>query len=179
MGDDDILISDVGAHKIWVARNYPAYTPGSVIISNGFCSMGIALPGAISAKRLFPDRRVVGLAGDAGFLMNIQEMATAVQYKIPATFLVWEDSSFGLIKWKQESTFGRTSHVDFKNPDFVKLAESFGARGIRVDATASLIPAMEEAFANDKSPTVVVVPVDYSENLKLTNRLGDLTGSNH
>ncbi len=174
MRDDDILISDVGAHKMWVARNYPAYQPNTCIISNGFCSMGIALPGAIAAKRLHPEKHIVGLCGDGGFLMNVQELATAVQYKIPAVFLVWEDNEYGLITWKQEAQFGAHSHTAFLNPDLVKLAESFGCRAARVEAAQDFVPILQAALADASRPSVVVVPVDYSENLKLTKRLGEI-----
>ena len=175
MRPEDILISDVGAHKMWVARHYLTYEPNTCIISNGFCSMGIALPGAISAKMIYPDKNVVGLCGDGGFLMNVQELATAVQYKIPVIFLVWVDGGYGLIKWKQDRQFGKSSHTQFKNPDLAALAESFGCKGINVRAASEFVPAMIEAFANTKSPTVVVLPVDYDENIKLTQKLGDLT----
>ena len=174
MGDEDILISDVGAHKMWIARHYLTYQPNTCIISNGFCSMGIALPGAVAAKMLHPERRVVGLCGDGGFLMNLQELATAVQYKAPSVTLVWEDGGYGLIEWKQETQFGKHSHVHFKNPDLTAVAESFGARAIRVESAKHFAKAMEEAFAETERPSVVVVPVDYSENLKLTKRLGQL-----
>ena len=174
LGDDDILISDVGAHKMWVARNYMTRTPNTAIISNGFCSMGIALPGAIGAKLAMPHRKVVGLTGDGGFMMNLQELGTAVQYEIPAVFLVWEDGRYGLIEWKQLNQFGKTSHVEFTNPDFVSLAESFGARGIRVESADGFKAAMEEALEETARPSVVVVPVDYTENRRLTDRLGRL-----
>ncbi|MCP4605710.1 MAG: acetolactate synthase large subunit [Proteobacteria bacterium] len=174
MGDNDILISDVGAHKMWVARHYPTYTPNSCIISNGFCSMGIALPGAIAAKMVYPERRVVALSGDGGFLMNVQEIATAVQYKVPAVTLVWEDGGYGLIKWKQVNNFGKYSHVDFTNPDLVALADSFGAKAIRVESSDHFTEAINQAFAQTDRPSVVVVPVDYDENLKLSARLGRL-----
>jgi len=117
LGEEDILISDVGAHKMWVARHYAAFRPNTCLISNGFCSMGIALPGAIAAKMTLPERRVVGLCGDGGFLMNLQDLATAVQYEVPAVIVVWEDGGYGLIEWKQQNRFGRTSHVRFTNPD--------------------------------------------------------------
>lgn len=171
---EDILISDVGAHKMWVARHYPVYQPGSCIISNGFCSMGIAVPGAISAKRTFPGRRVVGLVGDGGFLMNVQELATAVQYRIPATILVWEDGAYGLIAWKQQARYGKTSHVEFANPDLVRVSEAFGCHGIRVGSAAELTPALESAFDETDRPSVIVVDVDYTENMKLTQHLGEL-----
>lgn len=174
MDDDDILISDVGAHKIWVARHYLTYKPNTCIISNGFCSMAIALPGAITAKMLNPDKHVVGLMGDGGFMMNVQELATAVERKIAPVYLVWEDETFGLIKWKQENTYRKSSHTNFKNPDIARLSKSFGTEAYRVNSAKDFIPAMQKAFKITDRPTVVVVRVDDSENRKLTDRLGKL-----
>ena len=174
MGDDDILISDVGAHKMWVARQYPAYEPGTCIISNGFCSMSGSVPGAMAAKRVYPDRNIVALCGDGGFMMNVQDLITAVRYELPITVLLWVDDQFGLIKWKQETTFGKHSHIDLVNPDFVKLAEAFGWQPIDIKAADQLIPAMEQAFKEKSKPTLVIVPVDYDENMKLTKRLGEI-----
>ncbi|MCP4247066.1 MAG: acetolactate synthase large subunit, partial [bacterium] len=122
MGPADILISDVGAHKMWIARMYPALEPNTCIISNGFASMGIALPGAIGAKLLYPDRRILAVCGDAGFLMNCQELETAVRAEAAVVVLIFRDDSYGLIKWKQQVKFRRASHVDFGNPDFAMLA---------------------------------------------------------
>ncbi len=168
-----ITISDVGAHKIWMARMFRAERPNTCIISNGFAAMGIALPGAIAAKLAFPERTAVAVAGDAGFLMNSQEIETALRIGTPIVILVWNDGGYGLIAWHQLRRFGRTSHVEFGNPDFVKFAESFGAKGYRVEAAHELAPILQRAIADD---TVVVVdcPVDYSENMKLTERLGNL-----
>lgn len=174
LGEDDILISDVGAHKMWVARNYLTYNPNTAIISNGFCSMGIAVPGAVGAKLAAPNRKVVGLTGDGGFMMNMQELSTAVQYEIPAVILILEDGGYGLIEWKQKNLYGKTSHVRFPNPDFVALAESFGAAALRVSSANELNPALKQALAETKRPSVVVVKVDYSENVRLTERLGKL-----
>jgi acetolactate synthase I/II/III large subunit len=174
LGREDILISDVGAHKMWVARNYLTYAPNTAIISNGFCSMGVAVPGAIGAKLAVPNRHIVALTGDGGFMMNLQELGTAVQYKIPVVFLIWEDGRYGLIEWKQLNQFGKTSHVQFNNPDFVALAESFGAKAIRVTSADEFKPAMIRALAKTDVPSVVVVPVDYAENRRLTDRLGRL-----
>lgn len=136
--------------------------------------MGIAVPGAISAKRTLPDCNVVGLVGDGGFLMNVQELATAAQYRVPTTILIWEDGGYGLIRWKQQAQFGKSSHVEFENPDLVALAEAFGCLAIRVGAADELVPALKEAFAETERPTVIIVPVDYAENMKLTERLGEL-----
>ncbi len=173
MGKQDILISDVGAHKMWIARMYPCTEPNTCLISNGFASMGIALPGSIGAKLLYPDRKVLSINGDAGFLMNVQELETAVRCQTPVVAMIWRDESYGLIKWKQMNQYGRTSHVDFGNPDFVALAESFGCAGIRIESAAELKPALEQAFAS-KRPVVIDCPVDYNENLKLTEKLGKL-----
>ncbi len=174
MGDSDILISDVGAHKIWVARHYPAYEPNTCIISNGFCSMGMALPGAVAAKMVCPERNVLAVCGDGGFLMNVQELATAVMYKVPVVAMVWVDGGYGLIEWKEQNQFGRSAFNRFENPDFAALAKSFGARGFNVEAADELKPALREAFAEREKPTVIAVPVDYRENLKLTAALGTI-----
>jgi acetolactate synthase-1/2/3 large subunit len=173
LGREDIIISDVGAHKMWIARMYEALSPNSCIISNGFASMGIALPGAIAAKLAKPDQVAVAVTGDAGFLMNVQEIETAVRLNIPIIVLIWNDGNYGLIKWKQENQFGRESNIAFTNPDFVKLAESFGAKGYRVEHTDDLLPTLQQAI---KDNTVVLIdcPVDYSENLKLTQELGEM-----
>ena len=170
---DDIVISDVGAHKMWMARMYQAEKPNTCIISNGFASMGIAVPGAIAAKHAFPNRTSVAVTGDAGFLMNSQEIETAIRIGTPIIILIWNDSSYGLIKWKQEAQFGRPSNVDFKNPDFVKYAESFGAKGYRVESTEDLAPTIKQAIEDD-CVVIIDCPVDYSENMKLTAKLGEL-----
>lgn len=173
LGDEDILISDVGAHKMWIARMYQAMAPNTCIISNGFASMGIGLPGVIAAKRTYPEKTALTITGDAGFLMNAQELETAVRMKVPIVVLIWTDSAYGLIEWKQMAKFGRPSHIKFHNPDLVKFAESFGAKGYRVQASGELIPILKEAMAS-KSVAVIDCPVDYRENIKLTERLGDL-----
>ena len=152
---------------------YTCELPNTCIISNGFASMGIAVPGAIAAKLLHPDRSVVAVTGDAGFLMNSQEIETAVRINTPIVILIWNDSGYGLIEWKQMAQFGRKSHVDFTNPDFVKYAESFGARGYRVKSTDELMPILLDALASDQV-CVIDCPVDYSENLKLTEKLGEM-----
>jgi acetolactate synthase-1/2/3 large subunit len=173
LAPEDILISDVGAHKLWIARLYQALAPNTVIISNGYAAMGIALPGALAAKLIHPERRVLAVSGDGGFLMNCQELETAVRFDLPVVVLIFRDGGYGVIRWKQMSRYGRESGVVFGNPDFVKLAESFGCRGLRVEAADELIPALEEAFRG-RGPCVVDVPVDYRENLKLTERMGHL-----
>ncbi|MDO8700565.1 MAG: thiamine pyrophosphate-dependent enzyme, partial [Deltaproteobacteria bacterium] len=171
LGDNDILISDVGAHKIWIARMYPCAGPSTCIISNGFASMGIALPGAIGAKLLYPDRRVLAACGDGGFLMTVQELETAVRAGTRFVSLIFEDSGYGVIKWNQLKRYGRPAFVDFGNPDFAALAQSFGCRGYKVTAAQELVPILQEAF-RQRVPAVVACPVDYGENLRLTEKLG-------
>ena len=170
MGKKDILVSDVGAHKMWIARHYDCYEPNTCLISNGFASMGFAIPGAFAAKLLYPERRVLAVCGDGGFLMNSQELETAVREHVPFVTLIWEDQSYGLIKWKEQEQFGDSCYVDFTNPDFRALAEAMHCRGYRVEKAEDLIPVLEQAFAQDV-PSVVVVAVDYSENMKLSRRL--------
>jgi acetolactate synthase-1/2/3 large subunit len=173
LNPEDIVISDVGAHKMWMARLYQEEHPNTCIISNGFASMGIAVPGAISAKLHFPERTAVAVTGDAGFMMNSQEIETAMRIGTAIVILIWTDSKYGLIRWHQMKTYGRPSYIDFNNPDFVKYAESFGAKGYRVEAAENLLPTLKRAIKDD---TVVIIdcPVDYSENMKLTEKLGGL-----
>ncbi|MHB0960563.1 MAG: acetolactate synthase large subunit [Pirellulaceae bacterium] len=173
MGEDDIVISDVGAHKLWLARLYPCYRPRTCIISNGFASMGIAVPSAVAAKLLYPQRRVVAATGDGGFLMNSQELETAIRLGTHFVVLILNDQTFGMIKWKQINEFGRSAFIDFHNPDFVQYAESFGARGYRIGAADELASVLAEALAADKV-AVIDCPVDFTENLKLTEKLGQL-----
>ena len=173
LADDDIAICDVGAHKMWMARMYRAQRPNTCIISNGFASMGIAVPGAIAAKLAYPERKVVAVTGDAGFMMNSQEIETALRMKTPFVVLIWNDAEYGLITWHQLRHFGRPSHIAFNNPDFVKYAESFGAKGYRVERTADLLPTLKRALADD-TVAIIDCPVDYGENMKLTERLKNL-----
>jgi acetolactate synthase-1/2/3 large subunit len=170
---EDIVISDVGAHKLWVARMYQTEAPNTCIISNGFASMGIGVPGAIAAKLVHPEKTVVTVTGDAGFMMNSQEMETALRIGTPIVVLIWNDSEYGLIRWHQLRRFGRPSHIDFKNPDFVKYAESFGAKGYRIESTDALVPTLRRAI-EDQTVVVIDCPVDYEENMKLTEKLGHL-----
>ncbi len=169
----DIVISDVGAHKMWLARMFRSEHPNTCLISNGFASMGIALPGAIAAKLACPERTVVAATGDGGFLMNVQELETARRLGLAIIVLVWNDGGYGLIEWKQMAQFGRPAFARFGNPDFVQLAESFGARGWRIEPGVSLQEVLREAIASEEV-CVIDVPVDYSENLRLTARLGEM-----
>jgi acetolactate synthase-1/2/3 large subunit len=170
LGPEDIAISDVGAHKMWMSRMYRAERPNTCIISNGFAAMGIAVPGAIAAKLAYPDKKVIAVTGDAGFMMNSQEIETAMRMNTPIVVLIWNDSEYGLITWHQLRHFGRPAYIDFKNPDFVKYAESFGAKGYRVERTEDLVPTMKKALA-DNTVVVIDCPVDYRENMKLTEKL--------
>ncbi len=170
---EDTVICDVGAHKMWMARMFRCEYPNTCIISNGFASMGIAVPGAIAAKLAYPDRKVVAVTGDAGFLMNSQEIETAMRLGLSLVVLIWNDNGYGLIKWKQLNQFGRASHVDFTNPDFIKYAESFGAKGYRIERVADLLPTLQQALA-DNTVSIIDCPVDYGENLKLTAKLGEM-----
>lgn len=170
---EDIVVCDVGAHKMWMARMFRCEYPNTCIISNGFASMGIAVPGAIAAKMVYPERVVVAVTGDAGFLMNSQEIETAMRLNISIVILIWNDNGYGLIEWKQINQFNRTSHVKFTNPDLVMYAESFGACGFRVERTEDLMPILRKAIESDKL-CIIDCPVDYRENIKLTEKLGNL-----
>ena len=171
LGKEDILVSDVGAHKMWIARHYNCYEPNTCLISNGFASMGFAVPGAFAAKMLNMDKRVLAVTGDGGFLMNSQELETAVRENIPFVTLIWEDSHYGLIKWKQEEQYqGDSCYVSFSNPDFKALAEAMHCKGYRVQSAQELIPTLEDAF-RQSIPSVITVEVDYSENMKLSEHL--------
>ncbi len=174
LGPQDILLSDVGAHKMWIARHFHCHEPNTCLIPNGFCSMGFALPGAIAASLVHPDRRILGIAGDAGFLMNVQEMETARRLDSNIVMLVWEDHEYGLIAWKQETQFGHHTDLAFGNPDWLQLAEAFGWRGQRVENSRDFAGVLQRAL-DEPGPSLVVAPVDYRENLLLTERLGELT----
>ncbi len=173
LAPEDIVISDVGAHKMWIGRMFQAETPNSCIISNGFAAMGIALPGAIAAKLAYPDRKAVAVCGDAGFMMNNQEIDTALRLGLDIVILIFNDSKYGLIEWHQLRHFDRATGISFRNPDFVMLAESFGAKGYRVSSAEDFIPTMQKALG-DGTVSIVDCPVDYAENMKLTGKLNTL-----
>jgi len=170
---EDIAISDVGAHKMWMSRMFRCEHPNTCIISNGFASMGIAVPGAIAAKLVYPDKKIVAVTGDAGFMMNSQEIETAMRLGTAIVILIWSDNAYGLIEWKQMNQFNRVSNISFSNPDFVKYAESFGAKGYRIENGEDLLPTLKKALA-DNTVSIIDCPVDYSENLKLTSKLGEM-----
>lgn len=173
LGPNDIVISDVGAHKIWLARLWPTYEPNTLVISNGLAAMGIAVPGALAAGLVAPDRRVVAVCGDGGFLMNVQELETMVRAGVRATIMVWRDGRYGLIDWKQRNEFGRPFGVDFGNPDLVALADAFGARGFRPATADELRPVIRTAL-DHPGVSLVDVAIDPAENMRLTERLGAL-----
>ena len=174
MGPHDILLSDVGAHKMWIARHYQCHEPNTCLIPNGFCSMGFALPGAIAANIVHPDRRILAIAGDAGFLMNVQEMETAVRIGSNIAVMVWEDNEYGLIAWKQDGHFGHHTNLSFGNPDWELLAQAFGWNGHYVKNAADLAGTLETALT-ESGPSLVVIPIDYRENPLLTKKLGEIT----
>ena len=174
MGPDDILLSDVGEHKMWISRYYQCDEANTCLISNGFCTMGFAFPGSIGAKMAFPDRRVLSISGDAGFMINAQDIETAARLGINVVAIVWLDGEYGLIKWKQQNSFdGKHSNLAFNNPDFELFAKAFGVWGKTLKSVDELKPALEEAF-NQKGPALIAIPVDYAENRKMTKRLGEL-----
>lgn len=164
LDDQDILISDVGAHKLWIAKIYDTYHPNTCLISNGFASMGFALPGAIAAQLAFPERKVVAMCGDGGFLMNVQELETAVRLRLPIIVVIWCDREFGVISLKQIEEFGRKAFTEFNNPDFVKLASSFGATGYAAKSVNEFSELLKQARMSKDIPVIISVDVDYSRN---------------
>jgi acetolactate synthase I/II/III large subunit len=174
LGPQDMLISDVGLHKLWIARMFPAHEPNTVLIANGLAGMGIALPSAIAAKLVHPERRVVTVNGDGGFLMNCQELETAVRLRTPVVNVIWENAQFGSIVWKQDKKFGRHFGVDFTNPDFVKLADSFGCPAWRCESVGDFARHLDHALTLDV-PSLIVVPIDYSMDVAISEELGTET----
>jgi acetolactate synthase-1/2/3 large subunit len=167
--ENDIVISDVGAHKLWIAKIYNTYIPNTCLITNGFCSMGFALPGAIAAQLVRPNQKVVVMCGDGGFLMNVQELETAVRLQLPIIVIIWCDSDYGMISLKQIHEFGRSAFTRFNNPDFVKLAQSFGAIGYYVKSTEEFPKILEKAKESTSVPIIIAIDVDYSKNQVLLN----------
>ncbi len=174
LGDDDILISDVGLHKLWIGRMYPAYQPNTCLIANGLAGMGFALPAAVAAKLVHPDRNVITVAGDGGFLMNFQELETAKRLRTPFVNVVWENEQFGSIVWKQDKKFGDHFGTDFTNPDFVQLAQSFGLPAWRCESAEDFPKLLREGLSQDQ-PSVVVLPIDYSIDVAISEELGTET----
>jgi acetolactate synthase-1/2/3 large subunit len=173
MGRSDIVLVDTGATKMWMARLYPTYQRNTCLISNGLSTMGFALPGALGVKLASPESKVLAVVGDGAFMMNSQEIETAVRERIPLVVLIWDDGGYGLIEWKMDLELGAHYYVSFGNPDVVTYAESFGAKGYRITSAAELLPTLKAAL-DDDGVSLISCPVDYSENLRLTDRLGEL-----
>jgi acetolactate synthase I/II/III large subunit len=173
LGRSDVVLVDTGATKMWMARLYPTYERNTCLISNGLSTMAFALPGALGVKLARPAAKVLALVGDGAFLMNSQEIETAVRERIPLVVLIWEDGGYGLIEWKMDLELGEHHYVRFNNPDVVTYAESFGAKGYRITAADQLLPTLRTALADD-GVSLIACPVDYSENLRLTDTLGQL-----
>lgn len=174
LGRNDLLISDVGLHKLWIGRMYPAHEPSTVMIANGLAGMGFAVPAAIAAKIVDPERRVVAVSGDGGFMMNCQELETATRCGTAFVNVVWENGQFGSIAWKQERRFGKHFGTDFANPDFVKLGESFGLPSWRVTTADEFASLLAHALTLDV-PSLIVVPVDYSLDVAIADEFGEET----
>lgn len=164
LDESDIVISDVGVHKLWIAKIYNTYSPNTCIVPNGFCSMGFSLPAAIAAQLVDPSHKIVAMCGDGGFLMNVQEIETAVRLRLPIIVIVWCDYDYGMISLKQIYEFGRSAFTKFNNPNFVKLAESFGAIGYNVRSTEEFSKVLEKAKLSKSSPVIISIDVDYSRN---------------
>jgi acetolactate synthase-1/2/3 large subunit len=173
LGPHDILLSDVGAHKMWIARYYHCHEPNTCLIPNGFCSMGFALPGAIAAHLVHPELNILAICGDGGFLMNCQEMETARRLNANINVMVWVDGGYGLISWKQDTEFGRHTNLSFGNPNFSKLADAFGWNSFPVTRSADLAEVLRTALATP-GPNLIALPIDYRENPRLTKRLGEI-----
>jgi acetolactate synthase-1/2/3 large subunit len=176
LGRSDMLISDVGLHKLWIGRMFPAHEPNTVLIANGLAGMGFALPCAIAAKLVHPERNVVTVSGDGGFLMNCQELETARRLGTPIVNVVWENRQFGSIVWKQDKKFGRHFGTDFTNPDFVKLADAFGLPAWRCESVGDFSAHLRRALALDV-PSLIVLPIDYSLDVAISEELGTETVS--
>jgi acetolactate synthase-1/2/3 large subunit len=174
LGRDDILVSDVGLHKLWIARMFPAHEPDTVFIANGLAGMGIALPTAIAAKLVHPDRNVVTVSGDGGFMMNVQELETAVRLRTAVVNVIWENAQYGSIVWKQDKKFGRHFGTDFTNPDFVRLADAFGMPAWRCEGVDDFGRHLKHALSLDV-PSLIVVPIDYSIDVSISEQLGTET----
>jgi acetolactate synthase-1/2/3 large subunit len=171
LAPEDIVVSDVGAHKVWLSRLYPTPVPNTVVVSNGLASMGIALPGAIAAKLVFPDRKVVAFAGDGGFLMNVQELETAKRLGTAVVCMVLVDDRLGVIEANERRVYGRTFATEFGNPGFVELARAFGIAGFAVPTARELFPILRRALDLGE-PALVAVPWDHRQNERIADKIG-------
>ena len=168
MPSDGIIALDNGMYKIWFARNYPAHIPNSVLLDNALATMGAGLPSAMAAKMVYPGRRVMAICGDGGFMMNSQELQTAVNLNLDLVVVILRDDAYGMIKWKQANMGFDDFGLDFKNPDFIRYAETYGARGHRVEAAGPFTTVVNQAFEAG-GVHLIEVPVDYSENDRILN----------
>ena len=166
MPEDGIVALDNGMYKIWFARNYRTHVANTLLLDNALATMGAGLPSAMMAAMLYPQRRVLAICGDGGFMMNSQELETAVRLKLNLVVLILEDNAYGMIRWKQAVDNFADWGLTFGNPDFVKYAEAYGASGARVGAADDLIPALDAAFQAG-GVHLVTVPIDYSENIRV------------
>ena len=168
MPDDGIICLDNGVYKIWFARNYKAHKANTVLLDNALATMGAGLPSAMAARLVYPDRKVMAICGDGGFMMNSQELETAVRLNMNLVVLILNDNSYGMIRWKQANMGFQDWGLTYGNPDFVKYAESYGAHGHRVDATADLPDILSQCLAA-QGVHLIECPVDYSENDEILN----------
>jgi len=166
LGNSDIICLDNGIYKLWFSRHYRAYDIGTFLIDNALATMGAGLPSAIAAKLLHPDKKVLAVCGDGGFMMNSQELETAVRYRLNVVVLLLNDNGFGFIKWKQRVRDFTDFALDLGNPDFLKYAQSYGAYGFRCERPGDLVSTLNEAFEQD-GPSLIECPIDYSENLSV------------
>ena len=168
MPSDGIICLDNGVYKIWFSRNYRAHEANTVLLDNALATMGAGLPSAMAASLIYPDRKVMAICGDGGFMMNSQEIETAVRLKLNLVILILRDDAYGMIKWKQANMKFENFGLDYGNPDFVKYAESYGAVGYRVESSEGLLPLLEECLASS-GVHLIDAPVDYSENDQILN----------
>jgi acetolactate synthase-1/2/3 large subunit len=169
MPDDGVIALDNGVYKIWFSRNYPAYQPNTVLLDNALATMGAGLPSAMAAKIVHPERQVMAICGDGGFMMNSQELETAVRLNLHIVVLILRDNAYGMIKWKQANMGFDNFGLDYGNPDFVKYAESYGAIGHLVESTEAFVPLLEQCFATP-GVHVIDLPVNYDDNDRILNR---------
>jgi len=168
MTSNGIICLDNGVYKIWFARNYRAHEQNTVLLDNALATMGAGLPSAMGAHLVHPDRRVMAICGDGGFMMNSQELETAVRRNMHVVVLILRDDSYGMIRWKQANMNFPDFGLQFGNPDFVKYAESYGAKGYRVKSTDEFAPLLEECHSSH-GVHVIELPVDYSDNDRILN----------
>ena len=172
--DNGVVLVDTGALKMWMARLYPTYHPNTCVIDNSLSTMAWTLPGAVAASMANPDRPVLAVMGDGSFMMNVQEIETAVRCGCRMVILVWVDEAYGLIKWKMDIHDGTHEYVDFNNPDVVALGASFGAKGHEIESADELYPVLRHALRSGSGVDIISCPVDYSENMRLIDKLGDI-----